>query len=131
PAGGRGIGDAAAIGGRAQRAGHLAARPHRHPPGHQGDRRPASRDRGAVMAGIDPANGAAPARLLQVRQQAEELEGVFLTMLTKEMFASVKPNEALGGGGFGEETWRSMQAEQLADAMARAGGIGIADDLVR
>lgn len=83
------------------------------------------------MAGIDPVNGSAPARLLQVRQQAEELEGVFLTMLTKEMFASVKPNEALGGGGFGEETWRSMQAEQLADAMARAGGIGIADDLVR
>ena len=82
------------------------------------------------MAMIDPSGASLPpSQLLRIRQQAEELEGVFLTMLTKEMFASIKPDENFGGG-FGEETWRSMQAEELANTMARSGGIGIADDLM-
>ena len=72
-----------------------------------------------------------PAQMQRIRQQAEELEGVFLNVLTKEMFASVKGDENFGGGGFGEETWRSMQAEQLANSIARSGGVGIADDLMR
>ena len=57
------------------------------------------------------------------------MEGVFLNMLTMELFASIKGDENFGGG-FGEETWRSMQAEQLANSMAQNGGIGIADDLM-
>ena len=71
-----------------------------------------------------------PAQMQRMRAQAEELEGVFLNMLTKEMFATVKNDENFGGGGFGEETWRSMQAEQLANSIARSGGVGIADDLM-
>ena len=70
------------------------------------------------------------AQMQRMRQQAEELEGVFLNMLTKEMFATVKGDETFGGGGFGEETWRSMQAEQLANSIAKSGGVGIADDLM-
>lgn len=70
-----------------------------------------------------------PAQMLRIRQQAEEMEGVFLTMLTKQMFAGIKSDDNFGGG-FGEETWRSMQAEQLANTMAQGGGIGIADDLM-
>ena len=47
----------------------------------------------------------------------------------KEMFSSI---DAKGdfGGGFAEETWRGMQAEQFAATMAQAGGIGLADALV-
>jgi flagellar protein FlgJ len=82
------------------------------------------------MNTVDPASSSlSPSQLLNIRKQAEELEGVFLNMLTKEMFASIKGDENFGGG-FGEETWRSMQAEQLANTMAQSGGIGIADDLV-
>src|SRR5690606_739273 len=68
-------------------------------------------------------------QLLRLRRQAEELEGVFLNMLTKEMCASIKGDENFGGG-FGEENWRSMQAEQLAKTMAQSGGSGRADDLM-
>ena len=79
---------------------------------------------------IDPATSSlTPHQLQTIRTQAEELEGVFLNMLTKEMFASIKGDENFGGG-FGEETWRSMQAEQLANTMAQSGGIGLADDLM-
>lgn len=70
-----------------------------------------------------------PAQLNRLKQQAEELEGVFLNLLTKEMFATAKSDNGFGGG-FGEETWRSMQAEQLANAMAQNGGLGIADQVL-
>jgi Rod binding domain-containing protein len=64
------------------------------------------------------------------RQQAEELEGVFLNTLMKEMFSSIDADPSAFGGGFAEETWRGMQAEQFAAAMAEAGGIGLADSIV-
>jgi len=76
------------------------------------------------------ANGALNSEQMhRIRQQAEELEGVFLNMLTKQMFEGLKPDENFGGG-FGEETWRSMQAEELANTMAKSGGVGIADQLM-
>ncbi|MCW5721181.1 MAG: rod-binding protein [Devosia sp.] len=70
-----------------------------------------------------------PGQIHRLKQQAEELEGVFLNLLTKEMFATAKSDNGFGGG-FGEETWRSMQAEQLANSMAQNGGLGIADQLL-
>lgn len=70
-----------------------------------------------------------PGSLAVLRSQATQLEGVFLNTLMKEMFSSI-PTDGTFGGGFGEETWRSMQAEQLAGAVASAGGIGLADQIV-
>lgn len=64
-----------------------------------------------------------------LRRQALELEGVFLNTLTKEMFKGIDARGAFGGG-FAEETWRSMQSEQFAASIAAAGGIGLADQLV-
>lgn len=68
-------------------------------------------------------------QVTKLRQQAQDLEGVFLNLLTKEMFATAKSDNGFGGG-FGEETWRSMQAEQLANTMAENGGLGIADQIL-
>ncbi|KQN74280.1 rod-binding protein [Devosia sp. BK] len=65
----------------------------------------------------------------KIRKQAEDFEGVFLNLLTKEMFATAKSDNGFGGG-FGEETWRSIQSEQLANSMAQNGGLGIADQLM-
>jgi peptidoglycan hydrolase FlgJ len=45
------------------------------------------------------------------------------------MFSGVDTKGAFGGG-FAEETWRSMQSEQFAASMAESGGIGLADELV-
>ncbi|WP_172123588.1 MULTISPECIES: rod-binding protein [unclassified Devosia] len=72
-----------------------------------------------------PGSSLTPAQVAKVRSQAEEFEGVFLNTLVKEMFATLK-----GDGGFGEETWRSMQSEQLAASMAGNGGLGIADQML-
>ena len=77
-----------------------------------------------------PGSTLTPHQVAKVRQQAEEFEGVFLNTLTKELFSSFKTDQSAMGGGFGEETWRSMQAEQLAGTMAQNGGLGIADQLM-
>jgi Rod binding domain-containing protein len=63
-------------------------------------------------------------------KQARDLESVFLNTLTKEMFSSIKTDEQSFGGGFAEETWRSMQAEQFSMALANQGGIGLAEQLM-
>jgi flagellar protein FlgJ len=65
-----------------------------------------------------------------LHKQAVELEGVFLNTLIKEMFSSIDTNEESFGGGFAEETWRGMQAEQVANSLAAQGGIGLADQLM-
>ncbi|MEQ1769449.1 MAG: rod-binding protein [Devosia sp.] len=65
-----------------------------------------------------------------MHKQATELEGVFLNTLMKEMFSSIQTSEESFGGGFAEETWRGMQAEQFADAIAARGGVGLADSLM-
>ena len=77
-----------------------------------------------------PGASLTPAQIARVRQQAEDFEGVFLNTLTKELFSSIKTDESVMGGGFGEETWRSMQSEQLAANMAQNGGLGIAEQLL-
>jgi flagellar protein FlgJ len=66
----------------------------------------------------------------RLHKQAMELEGVFLNTLMKEMFSSIKTDEESFGGGFAEETWRGMQSEQFANALADQGGIGLADELM-
>lgn len=77
-----------------------------------------------------PGSTLTQAQYEKVRKQAEEFEGVFLNTLTKELFSSLKTDESAMGGGFGEETWRSMQSEQLAASMAQNGGLGIAEQML-
>ncbi len=85
----------------------------------------------STITPVAPAPGTiSPQKLLQLRQQAEELEGVFLNTLMKQMFSSIKTDESVMGGGFAEETWRGMQAEQMAMTLTRSGGIGLADALL-
>jgi Rod binding domain-containing protein len=64
-----------------------------------------------------------------IRQKAEELEGVFLNTLMSQMFSSLE-TDGMFGGGYGEETWRSMQSEQYANLFSQNGGVGLADQIM-
>ena len=66
----------------------------------------------------------------RLHAQAKDLEGVFLNTLMKEMFSSIKTDSQSMGGGFAEDTWRGMQAEQFSNIIADKGGIGLADQLM-
>lgn len=64
-----------------------------------------------------------------LRQQAEELEAVFLNTLVSEMFKGLGKDSA-NGGEFATDTWRTMQSEQFAAAIAKTGGVGLADQIM-
>jgi flagellar protein FlgJ len=83
-----------------------------------------------MMIGSAARPGTPLAPNVALMQQANGLEGVFLNTLTSQMFSSIK-TDGMFGGGFGEQTWRSMQSEQMADAIAKSGGIGLAADITR
>ncbi len=82
-----------------------------------------------MMDAITANSSLPPQTLSRLQGQARELEGVFLNTLMKEMFATAKPQGEINGG-FGEETWRGMQAEQLANTIADSGGIGLAESIL-
>ena len=67
-------------------------------------------------------------QLVSLAVASSGASGLIGTM--KEMFSSIKTDDNDFGGGFGEETWRGMQAEQFSSAMADQGGIGLADQLM-
>ncbi|WP_439633251.1 rod-binding protein [Glycocaulis sp.] len=64
------------------------------------------------------------------RRVAEEFEAVFLAQLVEQMMGESTQSEMFGGGA-GESAFRGMLNEEYAKVMARAGGIGLADDLTR
>jgi Rod binding domain-containing protein len=66
----------------------------------------------------------------ELRRVAEEFESVFIAQMLAPMFQGLE-TDGLGGGGMGEEMFRPMLIEQYANAIARGGGIGLADHLVR
>jgi peptidoglycan hydrolase FlgJ len=72
----------------------------------------------------------ASARNAELRRVAEEFEAIFLAQMMAPMFDGLE-TDGLGGGGMGEEIFRPMLIEQYAEALVRAGGVGIADAVTR
>lgn len=58
----------------------------------------------------------------------QQFEGMFLGQLMRLMFDTVKIDEMFGGG-FAEETYRGMMADEYGMTIAQNGGIGVADSL--
>ncbi len=79
-----------------------------------------------LMAGRPRGNPQAEA----ARQTAIEFEAVFLSQMLAPMFEGLD-EDPLFGGGPGEDIYRSMLVEEYSNAIARAGGIGIADAVQR
>jgi Rod binding domain-containing protein len=66
----------------------------------------------------------------ELRRAAEEFEAVFLAEMLAPMFEGID-TEGLGGGGLGEQIFRPMLVERYAEALSRAGGVGIAESVTR
>lgn len=66
----------------------------------------------------------------RVREAAEDFEAVFLAQMLAPMFAGLE-TDGLFGGGPGEAVYRSLMIEEYGKAMARNGGVGIADAVER
>jgi Rod binding domain-containing protein len=65
----------------------------------------------------------------EARKVAVEFESYFLGQVLQPLFANLGPEEPFGGGA-SEEIWRSLQVDEYGKALARAGGIGLADHVL-
>lgn len=65
-----------------------------------------------------------------IREAAEEFEAVFLSEMLAPVFEQLE-SDGLFGGGSGERMYRSMLVQEYGRAMARNGGVGIADAVQR
>ncbi|MEQ8194525.1 MAG: rod-binding protein [Rhodospirillales bacterium] len=68
--------------------------------------------------------------LVQARKVAQDFESVFIAQMLKPMFENTEASSPFGGGS-SEKIWRDMQVDEYGKAIARSGGIGIADSIVK
>ncbi|MBK1666226.1 chemotaxis protein [Rhodospirillum rubrum] len=66
----------------------------------------------------------------EAKESAQEFESFFLGQMLQPMFSSIE-TEAPFGGGHAEEMWRSMMVDEYGKMIARNGGVGIADAVMR
>lgn len=79
----------------------------------------------------DPGRQAADQRnMSEIRRTAEDYEAVFLTQMLEHMWAEIEPNPVFGGGQ-AETVFRSLLLNEYGKEMAKAGGIGLADQVER
>lgn len=86
----------------------------------------------ATPYSITPSQGVNPnlSKVEQARAVAQQFEGVFLNQMLSAMFEGVGDNDAFGGS-YAEDTYRGLMTETYADTITKAGGIGIADSIMR
>jgi Rod binding domain-containing protein len=66
----------------------------------------------------------------QMRAAAQDFEAVFLNSMFQQMFTNIDGEGPFGGGG-GAGVWRSFLTQEYAKTVAKAGGVGIADQVYR
>ncbi|MBI3451673.1 MAG: rod-binding protein [Rhodospirillales bacterium] len=71
--------------------------------------------------------GASGAEALRV---GREFESLFLSQMLGHIFEQMPTNGPFGGGN-GEKLFRSLQVDEYAKAVARKGGVGIAEAVQR
>ena len=62
----------------------------------------------------------------KIKETAQKFEASFLSVMMQSMTAGMKTPE-IGGGGAGEDMFKSFLSEEMAKQVAKAGGIGVAD----
>lgn len=66
----------------------------------------------------------------KLKKQAQEFEAVFLSQVLSSMFKGIKTDGPFNGGP-GEDTYRQLQMQEYGKIIAKRGGIGLANAIVR
>jgi flagellar protein FlgJ len=85
----------------------------------------------ALLAATPAKASLSPAEIEKVRKAAQDFEAMALGELLQPMFKTVDTSKGLFGGGAGEATWKPMMVDEIAKTIARHGGIGLADSVMR
>jgi len=79
---------------------------------------------GAIGAG-----NTVPARQeIKIDKVSQDFEAVFIAQMMSEMFSSEELNDFFGGGTAGD-IYKSLMMNEYGKTIAKAGGIGIADQI--
>ncbi|HEX7760533.1 MAG TPA: rod-binding protein [Caulobacteraceae bacterium] len=91
-------------------------------------------DLSAVSVSLDALSGAPPAASAaelakrgSIQKTAKDFESSFLNIMFQSMFKDVGSSTAIGGGGEGEEMWKSFLTDAMAKQTVKRGGIGLSD----
>lgn len=87
---------------------------------------------GAPAAPAAPATALTPEQqqaLKNLHQAATKFEGVFLQMLMSAMNDTVSKDSIFGKDSASEQTWQGMLSDERAQAMAKSGAFGLAQQL--
>ncbi len=84
----------------------------------------------AMMASRQNATKLTPMQMKKIRETAQEFEAVFIGEMLRPMFENIDP-AAPFNGGHGGQVWKDMQVDEFGKAIARSGGVGLADSIVR
>jgi Rod binding domain-containing protein len=78
----------------------------------------------------DAASKLPPAAVAKARSTAQDFEQVFLNSMFSQMFTGMD-GEGPFGGGKATGVWRSFLTDEYAKNFAKAGGIGLGDQIYR
>ena len=67
---------------------------------------------------------------MKMKKSAQEFEAVFISEMLRPMFENIQAAEPFGGGS-SEKMYRDLQIDEYGKAIAKNGGIGLADDVMR
>lgn len=85
----------------------------------------------APLAATPAKTTLSPAEIDKVRKAAQAFEAMALGELLQPMFKTVDTSKGPFGGGAGEATWKPMMVDEIAKTIARHGGIGLADSVMK
>lgn len=87
---------------------------------------------GAAPA-TDPGGRHAPTseQIEQTRKSAQDFEAMAIGQMLQPMFNTVDTSKGLFGGGKGEAAWKPMMVDEMAKMLAKSGGIGIAESVMK
>jgi peptidoglycan hydrolase FlgJ len=91
---------------------------------------------GLTALDLMTANQLAPAKLhgagnhAKAKAAAQDFEAVFLNSMFQQMFTGIDGEGPFGGSG-ATGIWRSFLTDEYSKTFAKAGGIGITDDIYR
>ncbi len=84
----------------------------------------------ALLAARGTPNPGRAQTVAEARKVAVDFEAVFISQMLQPMFQNLSADKPFGGGS-AEDVWRGMQADEYGKAIAKAGGVGIADAVFR
>lgn len=71
-----------------------------------------------------------PKDMANLKKVGQDFEAQFLSQMIGHMFSGVK-SDGLFGGGQAEEMFKSLLTDEYGKSIAKSGGIGVADQVVR